>query len=122
VSKLITCVLLLLFASDMAVPFLPADSGSALPACCRRGGKHQCAMMSMNAGDGDDSPKVAADRCQSFPQRDITANTDSSSAPPALQSIISPAISHPAAKAQTEAHYRVSHSRVRQKRGPPFLS
>ena len=120
VSKLIANLLLLLFASDLAVSLVPTDAESTLPACCRRDGKHQCAMMQMAPTDG--SPQAAAGRCPAFPKRAILAAMDSSYGLPAVLSIAGEVLSHPAGKTQTEARYRISHSRVREKRGPPFLS
>ena len=122
VSKVTICALLLLFASDIAQPLFPADPESSLPACCRRGGKHHCAMTDMASGDDDGSPKLGATPCPAFPGHTLTANTDPSSAPPEVPPIGAPVFSHPAAKAQTEARYRISHSRAREKRGPPSLS
>jgi hypothetical protein len=41
--------------------------------------------------------------------------------PPSARMVYASVFSHPTAKPQTEARYRASHSRTKQKRGPPSL-
>jgi len=109
--------MLLLLSADAALPLFAGDPESALPACCRRNGKHQCSM----SADAGGSAKMVSARCPSFPQKTTAAKTECSQTP-APRLMAAPIYSHPAAKAQTEARYRTSHSRTREKRGPPVLA
>jgi hypothetical protein len=108
---------------NATVPALIADSESGLPACCRRDGKHHCAMMAMfekqqqNTGP---SVKAAARKCSLFPKAPPAFSTGHSALAPAIAAV-GQISSHPMGKAQTEALYRISHSRARDKRGPPSL-
>ena len=122
VSKVIAIALLLVFAGNTALPAFFADPQSTLPPCCRRDGKHHCAMMDM-AQQREDTAGSAwkATKCTQFPKNSalfVSAKT----APPPSMLITGLAFSQPTVKAQTEALYRVSHSRTRQKRGPPSLT
>jgi len=121
IVRSIGIVLLSLFGADLAVPFLAPDLRAELPACCRRDGKHHCAMMDMLEGT-DGSPKVIPSRCPFFPNHGVAANIEGATPTLPAQSSVNLAFTERAAKAQTEALYRISHSRSRQKRGPPFLS
>jgi hypothetical protein len=122
VSRIITISLLLLSATDLAGPFLIQDTQSALPACCRRDGKHHCAMMDMLEADTDDSPKAVPSRCASFPKHGVAASLSASAAPAPVQAVAGLVFTHPEDKAQAEALYRISYARSRQERGPPLLS
>ena len=122
VSRIVTIALLLLSAADMAGPFLIQDAQSALPACCRRDGKHHCTMMDMLEADTDDSPKAVPSRCPSFPKHGVAARLNASAAPAPVHSLVSLVFTHPEDKAQAEALYRISYARSRQERGPPLLS
>jgi hypothetical protein len=70
-------LLLMLLAPtcSLALPLLFADQSSDLPACCRRDGKHHCAMMDMAnsnaAGATNGSPAFGAAqlRCPFRPTR-----------------------------------------------------
>jgi hypothetical protein len=122
VSRLLAIALLLVFACDTTLPALLADGESNLPACCRRDGKHHCAMMQMseqpeNTGQTWSTLSV---KCPMFPRRSVASFIDQSAPPPVAQ-FAGAVIQHPVTKAQTEVLYRISHSRTRQKRGPPSL-
>ena len=121
VFKVIAIALLLVFAGNAALPAFFADSQSTLPPCCRRDGKHHCAMMDMaqqqdNAGA---SWQAAQRKCAQFPKHSAAFYSAKSVPPSTL--VTGLVFSQPTVKAQTEALYRVSHSRTRQKRGPPSL-
>jgi hypothetical protein len=119
VPRVIAVALLVLLFSDAASTLLSAGTDTVLPPCCRRDGKHQCALQ-ISSGQGS-STGMAASRCPSFAKQTTPAKM-SHPAPPSLHSYITPLFSHPAAKAQTEARRRMSDSRCRQKRGPPVLA
>jgi hypothetical protein len=116
VSRFIAIALLLIFSGDSALPALLADSESSLPACCRRDGKHHCAMMEKETAGP--SWRTVTRKCPSFPKRTVAFFTDQSAPPPEVR-VGGWIVSHPVNKAQTEVLYRISHSRTRQKRGPP---
>jgi len=123
VSRFIATALLLILAGDTALPVLLADSESALPACCRRDGKHHCAMMDMlekQEQSAGPSFRTAAGKCPLFPKGTVAFFTHQSTPPPAA-TFVGSISSHPVFKAQIEILYRISHSRTRQKRGPPSL-
>jgi DNA-binding XRE family transcriptional regulator len=116
VSRFIAIALLLIFSGDSALPALLADSESSLPACCRRDGKHHCAMTEKEAAGP--SWRTATRKCPLFPKRTVAFFTDQAAPLPASR-FAGWIASHPVTKAQTEALYHISHSRTRQKRGPP---
>ena len=124
VSRIMSTVLLLVFAGDTALPALLTDPESGLPVCCRRDGKHHCAMIQMwerqhdNAGQ---SLNAAARKCSMFPKSPAASFIDHSAPPPNV-AVNGSVASHPPGRAQTEVLYRISHSRACQKRGPPSLA
>jgi hypothetical protein len=111
-------LLVLVFSLPLIAPALASAPGdSQLPACCRRGGKHQCAM-SMEANV---LPRwhVVRETCPFSP----FAHTPLLQ-PHAYALIRAPFLagfpSSPAAvTGSAEAGYRISADRTRQKRGPP---
>ncbi len=124
VPKFIAIALLLVLACNTALPALLADSESSLPACCRRDGKHHCAMLETFEKQQESagrSWRTVTRKCPMFPKSTVAFFTDQS-APPRAACFAGSITSHKAAKAQTEVLYRISHSRARQKRGPPCLA
>jgi hypothetical protein len=121
--RIIAAALLLVFAGNTALPALFADPESNLPACCRRDGKHHCAMMDMAGMDQDDGGsywKSTPQKCAQFPKTGASLCTGKIG--PRRASEIGPIVSSlPTIAAQTEVLYHVSHSRSRDKRGPPSL-
>lgn len=118
-SRVIAIALLLVLAGNTALPAFFADSESTLPACCRRDGKHHCAMMDMAQQDNS-APSWKSAKCAQFPKNSTAFHTVKPAPPPSAM-VTGLVFSQPTVKAQTEALYRVSHSRMRQKRGPPSL-
>ncbi len=126
VPKVIAIALLLVFAGNAALPAFFSDSESNLPACCRRDGKHHCAMLAMiemaeQDEDAGPSWKAARRKCAQFPTGFVGLHSVQS-APPRSATTGDLTVGQPAAKAQPETLYRISHSRTRQKRGPPSLA
>jgi hypothetical protein len=123
VSKIIAIALLVMLAGDSVLPALLAGGESDLPACCRRDGKHHCAMLEMLDKQQDSAGpawKTAASKCPMFPRNSRASFTSQATPPPAAG--FGGLISSPSAvKAQTEVLFHISHSRTRQKRGPPAL-
>lgn len=111
-----------LFGWLLIVPAFATASQSTVPACCRKGGKHHC-MARVHSNSTQSSFVVLRDQCPCVPQATVATHVEFS-APSNGQAIYAGMVSHPALSPQTEAGYRVSHFRARQKRGPPafFLS
>ena len=115
-------LLMALFSVPLISPvaFAP-DADSKLPACCRRNGKHHCAMMAAQS-ESSSGPVLQAGRCGFFPPgQGIPINPGVSLLSPTSQAVFAGLLSHPASRPQTEALCRISFSRAGQKRGPPIL-
>jgi hypothetical protein len=113
--------LLAVFSFPLIAPAIFADTESQLPECCRRVGKHRCAMtMDESPSDGV-SLRSMQPRCPlyrgalSTPAGRYAAILKTSGA------IFGAIVSHAAIQLQVEAGYRVSFSRSSQKRGPPVV-
>ena len=73
----IASVVLCLVGWGPLVPMASAFTGNAIPACCRRGGKHHCMMMAGMAASEDGSPRATTkpDPCPYRSQRATSAAT-----------------------------------------------
>ena len=112
-------ILLALAFSWMLI--LPAFAGSAesrLPVCCRKNGKHHCMMRMESPSESGASLVAIGEKCPYFPHS-TTVTHLKTFAPGVSQSIFAGIARHPAISPQTEAGYRASHLRSKQKRGPP---
>ena len=117
--RALAILLMAVFSFPLISPALFAsDAESNLPACCRRDGKHHCAMMASES-ESPSGPSLQAARCPSFPAASATPSSPAVSLPPVSQVIFAGLLSHPASCPQTEALCRISYSRAGQKRGPP---
>jgi hypothetical protein len=114
-------VLAVLFSFSLISPALFADSPSNLPSCCRREGKHHCAMISMAAAPSGPAVGATHQKCPYFPKPGSGPTYSKTVLVNAALTIFASISSHPAVQPQTEARYRTSFSRSRQKRGPPVL-
>ena len=123
-SRVVAIAVLLIFSGNMVLPALLADSESTLPACCRRDGKHRCAMMEAFDKQQESaglSWKSVSRKCPQFPKSTVGFLTHP--ATPQRQIFFAGSTAnHPVQKTQTEVLYRISHNRARQKRGPPSLA
>jgi hypothetical protein len=116
-------LLLALFAGSMLGPALFAGADSQLPSCCRRDGMHHCAMSGAMDNESSSGPafRPIHQKCPCFPATTVApahSNIVFLKAPAAAFACLQ---THAAVQTQTEARYRVSFSRSRQKRGPPSL-
>lgn len=114
-------LLIALFGFSLLSPAVFAsDDESNLPPCCRRAGKHHCAMMDV-APDSEAGPSLRAAPCPSFPVApNVPANRTVSfvaSRPPLFAGLIARPTAHPEARSIS----RISYSRAGEKRGPPSL-
>jgi hypothetical protein len=112
--------MLVLFSFLLAAPVLLADADSNLPACCRRLGLHRCALVTTLAAPVS-GPSVQAATCSSFPGARAVPVQAKAGVHKASQGVVSSLAAHATEREQTEARYRVSFNRSRQKRGPPAL-
>lgn len=106
----------LLLASQVRIP------ENNLPACCRRDGKHHCAMMAV-AINGTQEIQIRANT-EACPFRSHASSIAhvASYLPVASAVYFGALLSHPAIHAQTRAAFRVSEERTHHKRGPPAYS
>jgi hypothetical protein len=126
VRRLLAISLLLLFLAPAVMPLfaLGANSDANLPACCRRNGKHHCAMSPemmqamMQSMMNGTQVNVLPMKCPMYPRAITTAHHDELSFHTAAL-IFAAIVSHPAIHLQTEARARVALDCARQKRGPP---
>jgi hypothetical protein len=110
-------LLLTVFSFSLIAPALLAYEDSNLPACCRRLGEHRCVLANLASQE----TSFIQERCPHFPSGSAALAASEIATLTPSQSVFAAIVSHPAAHAQTEARYRVSFSRARQKRGPPTL-
>ncbi len=112
--------MLVLFSFLLAAPVLLADADSNLPACCRRLGLHRCALVATLAAPAS-GPSAQAASCSSFPGARAVPVQAKADVHKASQGLVSSLATYATEREQTEARYRVSFNRSRQKRGPPAL-
>lgn len=112
-------LLVTLFSLSLLGPVVFAsDADANLPECCRRAGRHRCALIAADASAG---PSLQAAQCPSFPEAKVAPVSRTVSLPGLSQAIFAGLLSHPASRPRAEALCRVSYSRAGQKRGPPTL-
>jgi hypothetical protein len=102
------------------LPFLAVSSPDAnLPACCRRDGRHHCAMMAMmERASHEISFRTQPPACPYRSQSVLLARSFSVH-PSASMAFYAALVEHPAIHAQTVAARLVSAARSHRKRGPP---
>ncbi len=120
----------ILLLGAFLLPFLaPALSAGAtaesqLPACCRRNGRHHCAMsaaaraMMASADAKQHGFRAPLERCP-YQQHSLGVVHHESSAVHAPGVTTVALLREPSAAAQAECLRRISFDRSRQKRGPP---
>jgi hypothetical protein len=113
--------LLAVFSFPLIAPAVFADAESNLPECCRRGGKHRCAMMIGEAPATGVSFRSIQPRCPLYPGAPATPAGEFIAVLESSWAIFGLVVSHPAIHVQTEAGYRISLGRSSQKRGPPVV-
>jgi hypothetical protein len=110
---------------SLIAPALITDSESYLPACCRRGGEHHCAMkdMAQDAAEAPSGPVFAAhtDKCPYFPKGGALLPHSGIVLACSSRLAASVTFSQFTPQAQAEAADRTSFNRSHQKRGPPIL-
>jgi hypothetical protein len=97
-----------------------ASAEKALPACCRRDGKHHCIGKTSAQIDVGSVPAVSGARtnCPQFPKM-LGVTSHGQFGLSTSTAVFAEIVSHPALSPQTQSNYRVSLLRSHQKRGPP---
>ncbi len=129
VQRLLAALVLSVIGFLPVAPLLSGAGGASknLPPCCRAQGKHKCAMRwAQNAPAGTAAELAIYAVCGACPfSTAMSYATESATVfpPKATELSFEAIVSHPIEQTQTEARYRISFARSRQKRGPPtFLS
>jgi len=119
--RILAISLLLIFGLPLFAPLSGWSEASAdTPACCRKDGKHHCAMQDSSSGQKQ-QVTIVAEKCPYSPA--AVANVIVLPfAPPVTSAIFAGIAQHPATHPQVEARYRISFDRSRLKRGPPASS
>jgi len=120
VRTLSAILLTIVMGLPMAAPLF-ASGENALPACCRRDGKHHCmGKMSPAIEVGTaDVVSAAQTKCPQFPKM-LGVSSHSQLGLNTSTAVFAGIVSHPALSPQTQSNYRVSLLRSHQKRGPPL--
>ena len=119
-GRAISAMLLGLFSYALIVPFVSADSRLPLPACCRRSGKHHCAMPMASSPQGTRF-SVRNYHCRHFPQGTVFPSGIGAGAIRPFTALALVKI-QPIHYAENEAGYRGCFGRSHQQRGPPPVS
>jgi len=109
-----------LFSLSLIGPVLFAsDADSQLPACCRRGGAHNCVMQ---AGDAAAGAAFRAAHCPLLPSGQPAPAKRIASLVPSLQTVFTAFVSDPLVHPHSSGLRSMCDIRAEQKRGPPSLS
>jgi hypothetical protein len=120
--RALASLLLAVFSFPLIAPAVFADAEPNLPECCRRNGKHHCAMTSDEAASNASAiPQLVQQRCPSYPGALSTPAGGSVAVLKGSGAIFGAAVSNPAIQLQIEAGYRLSFSKSTHKRGPPLV-
>lgn len=105
----------------LAAPFFAPSLESALPPCCRRGGKHRCCCQMAERLRGGDGFAAVREKCPCRPVG-LTATYSAGFAPAEVEQfrialrVLAARITH------RIAFYRPADLRISPKRGPPLFS
>jgi hypothetical protein len=113
-------VVAMLLSWTLVLPAFSLSIESNLPACCRRAGKHHCTMNGAQSQQSGQSLATLTVKCPYFPHFAMSGHHQAYTGRGAT-SFYAELVHHPAQAPQTEANYRISFDRSRQKRGPPVL-
>jgi hypothetical protein len=114
----VAILLALVFSWILILPAFAGSAESNLPACCRKDGKHHCMMHPESSSASAAAFVAVGKKCPYFPNSTAAAHVETFT--PALnQAVFAGTVWRPTVSPQTEAGYRASHLRSKQKRGPP---
>ena len=118
--RALALILLAGFSFPLIAPlFTSGPDDAALPACCRRNGKHHCAMFA----EVENSPRyqTVSGRCPYSPFSGVALMAPHAFAAHTEALTVTRAAGPAAVVREAEAGHRISFNRSRQKRGPPAL-
>lgn len=127
IQRLLAILMLAIIGGFYAAPLVQAasnDPDSSPPACCRRHGKHRCAMMdlySKSIATGAPHVRTTPEHCPFYPHFKTASIVSSHAGLAPSAAIFAQVVSHAPVRSQTHAVCRLSLDRGRQKRGPPTL-
>jgi len=109
-------LLLSVFSFALIAPaVLAADGDSKLPACCRREGRHHCAMPA----DSSSAGAVVQAVCPAFPEAGAVPAYSKLLGVRPIRAMVASITVHAAPRAQSEPFGYSASRRVRPQRGPP---
>ena len=109
----------MLLSLTLVAPLFAAPASANVPECCRRNGRHHC-MGGMTSDSSQRAVSMVVPPCPHCPQATAAPQPHSMAPNRSLQAGVGLFV-RPSALPQTEARYRVSFARSRQKRGPPVI-
>jgi hypothetical protein len=116
--RALAMLLVTLFSLPLIAPAFASTSNDAqLPACCRRGGKHHCAMVT-EMGNIPSRFPVVSEKCPYSPGH-APFVVQHPLAAPAIPGVAGNVAGLTSVIRAAEAGYRISTDRTRHKRGPP---
>lgn len=114
-------LLVAVFSLPLIAPLLASGpDDSSLPACCRRNGKHHCALADLTIAASSKYTTVS-EKCPWTPFTRASLMLPHGWALQASAVWTGRASGPAAAIGEAEAGYRISADRTRRKRGPPAL-
>jgi hypothetical protein len=125
VRQALAIFLQVLFSFSLISPAVSADFAAKLPVCCRRDGKHRCAMTNM--ADQQESPssglalRAGQPRCPNYPTTGAAPTQSKTVLLKRFEAISAHIPSDRAIQEQMETHLHHSLNCSHQKRGPPIL-
>jgi len=103
----------------LIAPLFALDTESNLPACCRRAGKHHCAMRGMERlSGGAPGFRSVSEKCPLFPASTGAVHHPAFK-PEAGGRFYTDVVFQPVYSHYTSARFQISFPRSHQKRGPP---
>jgi len=120
--RVLASALVAAFSIPLIAPALAADPDSQLPACCRRLGKHHCAMQDDYSQTSGPAVRAVAVRCSSFPAMSATPSPANTMWLGGVSSSVEPQFRPAFRRIRALWLYHGSLSPSHQKRGPPSQS
>jgi hypothetical protein len=99
--------------------FVPAGE-QILPPCCRKNGKHHCALAQDQ--ENTSGPSFRTGRCAFFANDQTLPPIPTTGMPRVRQAILATVLSRRTPRPRTEKLGGISFDRTGQKRGPPSIS
>jgi len=124
VRRVSAAALLAVFSLSLIGPALStSDPASNLPPCCRRDGKHHCAMMASRSAPSS-GPVLQSTRCPLFPTAKCIPVNRTVGLPSISHAGCAARVSRPTVRPRGQAQALLcdSFSRARQKRAPPAFT